>query len=169
MKKKVILSLIIIIPQILALAYYLPRTKYIELVGTEVKRNQSKKNKVVDRRFVMAREIVDGDTVVFRNEDIFWPPYFKFDSGTLSGKVMNWQSDNKERKIKATFYGWRIPIFSMYPNLTSLEQVKNYKQIIPWFNVFAILLLTICNVLIVYYLTKKVSPKIKKVKRNVFN
>ncbi|NUN06291.1 MAG: DUF1523 family protein [Bdellovibrio sp.] len=69
--------------------YYLPKTKDVFVAGTEVKRttsnNRSANKALKDVRHVVDRAVGGGETLVFRNEDIPWPPHFKFNSGDLAG------------------------------------------------------------------------------------
>ncbi len=45
---------------------------------------------------------------------------FKFDSGTVQNDAIKLRG----KKVKIKKYGWRIPVFSMYENLVSIEEVK---------------------------------------------
>ena len=124
MKKFFIYSyLFLILSASLFFYYYLPKTIKVYVVGTEIKReirsSGNEEDLTKDIRYVVARSLEEGETLMFRNEDIPWPPYFKFNSGDLSGKVMNYQKYEEDKLFLATFYGWRIPLISMYPNLTS--------------------------------------------------
>ena len=44
----------------------------------------------------------------------------KFDSGSVQNDAIKLRG----KKVKIKKYGWRIPIFSMYENLVSIEEVK---------------------------------------------
>ena len=147
MAKMIKFSVFLILATIIAasLYYYLPSTVMVQVVGTEVKRVEKKikSKKVSDIRYVIARRISDEKTLVFRNEDMAWPPYFKFDSSDLSGKAIDWSDKNPRPVVLLTYYGWRIPFLSMHPNATSLKQVDpNYRHI-PWLNIIVIGLLVI--------------------------
>lgn len=136
------------------LYYYLPKTNKAYLVGTEIKREtkytKSGERYESDVRFIVARDFFDDTTLMFRNEDIAWPPYFKFDSGDLSGKVMNLKENMPESVVNIEYYGFRIPVLSMYPNAVSITIVsKNYKHT-PWFNIVFLSFL-FCFYLWVYF------------------
>lgn len=44
----------------------------------------------------------------------------KFDSGTVQNEAIKLRG----KKVKIKKYGWRIPMFSMYENLVSIEEEK---------------------------------------------
>ncbi len=143
--------------------YYLPKTIKVYVVGTEIKReirsSGSEDDLVKDMRYVIARSLEDGKTLMFRNEDILWPPYFKFNSGDLAGKVMNYQKFENEKVFLATFYGWRIPILSMYPNLTKLIDVDEEFESIPWLNIIVLSVFYVAVVTIFILLFKSPLKK----------
>ncbi len=111
----------------------------IEDTGTGVETTAT----IRDIRFIDA-VYPDGDNVmVYRNEDTgwFWPPYFKWDSSTLQAEAQNLKSDKLNPQwVAITHYGWRLPIFSIFPNAVSVARVEGPDvTLIPWVN---ILLLT---------------------------
>lgn len=61
--------------------------------------------------------LVLTDETSFENKDAFW--HLKFNSTDLQGKM------KIGHKYTFDYYGWRIPIFSMYPNLVSVKEVMN--------------------------------------------
>jgi len=67
----------------------------------------------VDGRFMIATE-----DRPFVNEDVWYR--FKFDSGTIQNDAIRLKG--KVSRIKK--YGWRMPIFSWYENVVSIEEVK---------------------------------------------
>ena len=90
--------------------------------------------------------------LVYRNEDTgwFWPPYFKWDSATLQAEAANLKSTTAAPQwVSITHYGWRIPLFSAFPNAVNIYPVEGPDvTIIPWVNlillgVFAFLILMI--------------------------
>ena len=132
------------------LNFYLPSKDVVRIVGTDVKRMD-----VVNRDFVKegdgktvgnTRDVrfvnavwEDGAPRVYRNEETDWgfPWYFKFDSGNVQAKAQNLASTQENPKwVVVTHYGWRIQIFSMFPNAVDIEQVDgpDYTPI-PWFNI----------------------------------
>lgn len=116
--------------------YYLPRTEKVNVVGTEVKwTDESKLTAAQDVRYIFTKRYDSHKALVFRNEDMPWPPYFKFDSGDLSGQAVALEKTTPPPVALITYYGWRIPFLSMYPNATHLEVVAADYQHIPWFNI----------------------------------
>ncbi len=92
-----------------------------------------------DIRFIDA-VFPDGKSVmVYRNEDTgwFWPPYFKWDSSTLQAEAQNLKSDKTAPQwVAITHYGWRMPIFSIFPNAVSVTSVTSADvTLIPWVNI----------------------------------
>src|SRR5699024_9254567 len=85
----------------------------------------------------------DGDPRVYRNEDNGW--YFKFDSSNLDTEASNMVSTEAQpRWVAVTHYGWRIPLFSMYPNALSMEQVSGPDAaLFPWLNIIVVVILIV--------------------------
>lgn len=107
----------------------------IEDTGTGVET----KSAIRDIRFIDA-VFPDGQSVmVYRNEDTgwFWPPYFKWDSSTLQAEAQNLKSDKANPQwVVVTHYGWRLPIFSIFPNAVAVKAVAGPDvTIIPWANI----------------------------------
>lgn len=68
----------------------------------------------------------NGKVFVYRNEDtgLIWPPYFKYDSSNLHAEMTNLRSTSADPQwVSITSYGWRIPLFSIYPNAISVRPV----------------------------------------------
>lgn len=80
-----------------------------------------------------------GRPAVYRNEDTgFWPPYFKFDSSNLQAEASNLKTNDTAapRWVAVRYYGWRVPMFSIYPNAVSVYPVAGPDvRLIPWFNI----------------------------------
>jgi len=92
----------------------------------------------------------DGKSVmVYRNEDTgwLWPPYFKWNSSTLQAQATNLRSDRSNPQwVAVTHYGWRVPMFSIFPNAVAVRPVDGPDvTLIPWINI--ILLTTLAFVL----------------------
>lgn len=107
----------------------------IEDTGTGVETTAT----IRDIRFIDA-VYPDGTSVmVYRNEDTgwFWPPYFKWDSSTLQAEAQNLKSDKAAPKwVAVTHYGWRMPIFSIFPNAVKVTPVDGPDvRLIPWVNI----------------------------------
>jgi hypothetical protein len=97
-----------------------------------------------DIRFIDAA-YADGDVMVYRNEDTgwFWPPYFKWDSATLQAEAANLKSTSAAPQwVVITHYGWRIPLFSAFPNAVNIYPVEGPDvTIIPWVNIILLAVL----------------------------
>jgi hypothetical protein len=98
-----------------------------------------------DIRFIEA-VFPDGESVmVYRNEDTgwLWPPYFKWNSSTLQAQATNLQSDRANPQwVAITHYGWRLPIFSIFPNAVSITPVAGPDvRLIPWINIILLTML----------------------------
>ncbi|MEP3888840.1 MAG: DUF1523 family protein [Hellea sp.] len=130
--------------------YYLPQRDIVQVVNTDVKRMDiskgspfwdrpdagTDKQETRDVRFIYT--VNDKDkTRVYRNEDTGWsfPFYLKFDSSDLSAKAQN-LANKDDTWVAVTHYGWRIRLFSIFPNATKVKQVKGPDVfLIPWFNI----------------------------------
>ena len=132
------------------LNYFLPSRDIVKINGTDVKRMDiSKGSPFWDRpdagtnrentrdvRFINA-ERANGKAQVYRNEDTEWsfPFYFKFDSGDLNAQAQSLAKQN-EQWVAVRHYGWRIKLFSIFPNATSIKKVDGPDALlIPWFNI----------------------------------
>ncbi|EPN46922.1 hypothetical protein A244_22326 [Pseudomonas syringae pv. actinidiae ICMP 18807] len=73
--------------------------------------------------------------MVYRNEDTAWsfPWYFKFDSADIQAKAQGYSRDAQQLAL-IRYYGWRITILSMFPNVTEIEAVTSRDQPFPVFN-----------------------------------
>ena len=123
------------------LHYYLPSSRKVNIVATEVKRMDAdgvEGGPTRDVRFIITRDAVTGETLMFRNEDTRWgwPPYFKFNSGDLAGDAANIKENHANAVVLVTYYGWRVQLADMYPNAVSLEIVDPRYTHIPFFNIF---------------------------------
>jgi hypothetical protein len=106
----------------------------IEDTGTGVETTAS----VRDIRYIDAVYPDGSSVMVYRNEDTgwFWPPYFKWDSSTLQAEATNLKSDKiSPQWVAVTHYGWRMPIFSIFPNAVKITPVEGPDvTLIPWLN-----------------------------------
>jgi len=75
--------------------------------------------------------------MVFRNEDTGWgwPPYLKFNSADLTAEAQAFASDQNKPWVLVKYYGWRIKIFSMFPNALNLKEVERDYTHFPLFNI----------------------------------
>jgi len=151
--KRIFAALLILITVAL-IHYYLPQRDIVQIVNTDVKRMDiSKGSPFWDRqdagtdrqttrdvRFIYTVNQNDK-TRVYRNEDTGWsfPFYLKFNSSDLSAKAEN-LAKKEETWVAVTHYGWRIRLFSIFPNATKVKQVKGPDVfLIPWFNIVFLL------------------------------
>lgn len=146
----------------LSLYYVLPRHDVVMITGVEVKRMDAD-------GVVNAENPADGPTrdvyfintehpdtkkvVVYRNEDTAWsfPWYFKFDSADIQAKAQGYSRDANQLAL-IRYYGWRITILSMFPNVTEIQMTTSRDEPFPVFNaiffgVFAVLLLVVIIVI----------------------
>ncbi len=145
------------------LHYNLPRTAVVQITGTDVKRlDRGAAENVASRdvRFISARSS-DGKIWVFRNEDTGWgwPPYFKFDSATLTAEAHNFASEAEKPWVRVRYYGWRVDLFSLFPNAISFKVVNRDYTHIPIFNIIVLLVLAGIAVF-VWRLFARVADKI---------
>mgnify|MGYP003686868861 CR=1 FL=1 len=146
----------------LCLFYYLPSTQDVHLVGTEVKReirDGVEGEQIKDIRYVVARAIPSGKTLMYRNEDMPWPPYFKFDSGDLSGKVMNIKEYNPDTQVLITYYGLRVPFLSLYPNITKIQKNLKKEDHLPIFNWIVLSIFSILYLLGLFLILRKLRAR----------
>ena len=130
----------------LFLHYNLPRTEVVQITGTEVKRiDRQHPEAGVRSRDVRYINVLtrDGKVRVFRNEDTGWgwPPYFKFDSANVTALAQTLTQDPEKPWVRVRYYGWRIVVFSIFPNAISLKVVDRDYTHIPWFNIVFLVLL----------------------------
>lgn len=153
--KRIFLFLLIVAGG-LFLHYHLPQRDIVQIVGTDVKRIDIQKGAFgwgrpdagtnqIDTRDVRFINTVkkNGKPMVYRNEDTDWgwPPYFKFDTGNLTAEAQKISKED-ETWVAMRHYGWRIPLWSIYPNAVSLKRVDGPDtRLIPWFNIVFLSLL----------------------------
>jgi len=175
-------ALVLFIIGAILLNYYLPDRDIVRIVGTEVKRiDVGKGAPFWDRGDIGTNEeatrdvrfingvLENGKTKVYRNEDTGWgfPPYFKFNSSDVTAQAQD-LSQIEGQWVAIRHYGWRIRLFSIFPNATSIKRVSGPDTLlIPWFNiVFIGLLLLIWFILwrkIRAWKAKRIDPTLDKV------
>lgn len=137
------------------LYYSLPQRDIVRIVGTDVKRmdigrtawfwaepdSLSNARTTRDVRFVNAT-FEDGKPYVYRNEDTNWsyPPYLKFDSGSLTAASQALVSTEAAPIwVVVTHYGWRIELLTLFPNIVDIRRASGPdERLIPWFNIIFI-------------------------------
>lgn len=175
-------ALILFIVGAVLLNYYLPDRDVVQIVGTEVKRIDiesgapfwdradigTAEGATRDVRFINART-ESGRARVYRNEDTGWgfPPYFKFDSGDLTADAQGLAKEDGQW-VAVRHYGWRIKMFSIFPNATSIKRISGPDALlIPWFNIVFIGLLLLLWFMIWRTIrrwkAKRIDPTLDKV------
>ena len=143
----------------------------IEDTGTGVETTSTQR----DIRFIEA-VYPDGTTVqVYRNEDTgwVWPPYFKWDSSNLQAEATNLKSDKaRPTWVSVTHYGWRLPIFSIYPNAVAIHQVAGPEvRIIPWVSIVILamlaFLLVMARMMIAQFRERMIDPAVDRVAQSL--
>jgi len=179
-KVKFGIGIVLVILLALFFHYNLPRTAVVQISGTDMKRIDKQKKVVEnqnntgakvtqqtsDVRFInsMSRS---GKTIVFRNEDTGWgwPPYLKFDSADLTAEAQAFAADQAKPWVLVKYYGWRIKVFSVFPNVVNLKVVDRGYSHFPLFNI-VFFILVIAVVLIVRSKIKKLVEKVRDKKRS---
>jgi len=146
--KKIKFAFWVVLAVIIAgfLCYNLPRTDVVQVTGTDTKytgksgsgkistdstgKGGGGKIQIQAVRYIntISRK---GKIRVFRNEDTGWgwPPYLKFNSADVTAQ------NRTETVGPGRYYGWRINMFSMFPNAISLRTVDKAYSHLPLFNI----------------------------------
>ncbi len=129
-------------PCVLFFDYVLPRHDVVRIVNTEVKRVDSAGRSIGDARepgrdvyYIYAEDPETKKPHVYRNEDTGWgfPFYFKFNSADLQAAASSIAAEQGVALV--TKYGWRLTIFSMFPNVVAVRRWDPADAVIPWFNI----------------------------------
>jgi len=135
-------NILIAIPVLILLAalhYALPQVDVVRAVGVEIKRidDSSSESGQVQTRDVyhIQTESLDGDPQVYRNEDNTL--YLKFDSADLQAQIQSLAAD--KGVVALRHYGWRLQVFSMFPNAVKAWPVDEDYRHIPVFNILVLL------------------------------
>ncbi len=179
---KIIKAGLLIILSLFAIAflhYNLPDRDIVRIVGTfEIRDDKpsgtfgagapdagSKKFPNRDVRYISTKR-PNNKPMVYANQDTGWgwPPYFKFDTSNLTAEaqdlILRYEAD-EEIYVAIRHYGWRIEMFSLYPNAVSLKEVDGPNaKLFPLFN---IVLLSILAALILFIWLKLRGWKKKNV------
>ena len=175
-------ALLLFVISAVLLNYYLPDRDIVRVVGTEVKRidvgkgapfwdradTGTNEEPTRDVRFINAVR-KNGKPKVYRNEDTGWsfPPYFKFDSSNVTALAQDLETEEGQW-VAVRHYGWRIELFSIFPNVTSMKRVSGPDVfLIPWFNIVFISLLLILWATLWWKIrawkAKRIDPTLDKV------
>lgn len=137
--------------------YTLPQHDVVRITGTEVARMDAAGDDPAvtttrDVRLIYAK-YADGREMEFRNEDTGWgfPWYFKFNSDSVQNRANDFTStQDNPRWVVIRHYGWRFPMFSMYPNAVSLKAASGPSDDgLPWFNIVFLTMLTLILLVLV--------------------
>ncbi|MGL2848032.1 DUF1523 family protein [Helicobacter pylori] len=128
----------------LLVSYCMPHYSVAVISGVEVKRmnenestpnNKEVKTLARDVYFVQTYDPKDQKSVtVYRNEDtrFGFPFYFKFNSADISALAQSLVN----QQVEVQYYGWRINLFNMFPNVIFLKPLKEgaemSKPIFSW-------------------------------------
>jgi hypothetical protein len=145
----------------------LPQYDVVAITGVEVKR-------VDDDGVINAENPADGPTrdvyfintehpsskavMVYRNEDTGWsfPWYFKFDSADVQAKAQGYSRDAQQLAL-IRYYGWRIQILSVFPNITDIEATNSREEPFPWFNTIFLSVGTLLILFAVFFLRRRLK------------
>lgn len=137
---KATIIVVLLTPPVAFLHYFLPRSAIVEMGQPSVKRMDNDGNLVGqtdnphgatrDVFFVNTYDPSSGSPFVLRNEDTGWgfPWYFRFDSADLNAKA----SKLDKKIVKIRYYGFRIEILSLFPNVLSIEPAEIGDSTFPW-------------------------------------
>jgi hypothetical protein len=132
------IALLVAAGPVALLDYFLPHHALLRVVGAETRRpigNSTSQKATRDTFYISAEDVETKKPRVFRNEDTGWgfPFYFKFNSADLQAVA---ESVAGERGTAIfTYYGWRIQIFSIVPNVTNIKRAAPDEELpYPWFN-----------------------------------
>ncbi|WRG01346.1 DUF1523 family protein [Helicobacter pylori] len=136
----------------LLVSYCMPHYSAAVISGVEVKRmnenentpnNKEVKTLARDVYFVQTYDPKDQKSVtVYRNEDtrFGFPFYFKFNSADISALAQSLVN----QQVEVQYYGWRINLFNMFPNVIFLKPLKENdemsKPVFSWI-LYALLLM----------------------------
>lgn len=124
-----------------ALHYALPQVDVVRAVGVEIKRldtsNSDSGQSSTRDVYQLQMETPDGSPRVYRNEDNM--VYLKFDSANLQTQVQSLAAD--KQLVALRHYGWRLTLFSSFPNATKVWPVEEGYRHIPIFNTVVLLAL----------------------------
>jgi len=148
---KIGIPVLLVILLALFLHKNLIRTEVVQVSGTDVRRTDESisaaksvenKSATSDIRFINTLSS-KGKVMVFRNEDTGWgwPPYFKFNSADLAAEAQAFSNRDPKPWVLVKYYGWRIQMFSMFPNALRLKEVQRDYSHFPLFNIIVISIL----------------------------
>jgi hypothetical protein len=148
MMRKLGVALAVLVTLLFAgtLYYFMPRATKVSITKTETKIRDQKDPATGETRsrdvgLVYAVELKTGEALAFRNEDNGW--YFKFDSEDVAAQASKFATLDTDKTVLLRYYGLRIPILDMFPNVLSLKQVDSDHVYVPWVNMVILIVLLI--------------------------
>ena len=133
-----VIALLVAAGPVAFLVYFLPHHDVLSIVGSETRRpvGSGKSDKTThDVFYIYAEDLETKQPRVFRNEDtrLGFPWYFKYNSAELQALAQSIAGERGTALL--TYYGWRIKILSIIPNVTNIKRAApNEEPPIPWFN-----------------------------------
>ena len=126
--------------------YFMPRATKVTITRTESKvRDQTDRatgeNRPRDMGLVYTIEVDGGQARAFRNEDNGW--YFKFDSEDIAAEASKFALMGQEQQVLLKYYGVRIPILDLFPNVISLKAVDPDYVYVPWVNMIILVVMLV--------------------------
>lgn len=122
-----------------ALHYMLPQVDVVRAVGVEIKRIDVAQDASGQQRtsdvYFLQMEAPDGQPRVYRNEDNLL--YGKFDAANLQAQIQSLAAD--KQTVALRHYGWRLTLFSSFPNAVKAWPVEEGYRHIPVFNTLVLL------------------------------
>lgn len=143
----IILGLLAAAAVAVALVVYLPSTMKVRVLGSEIKRLEltpavgNRPATFEDVSYIQTEDAETGEVRVFRNVDA--PLFGKFDVAEVSAQVTQIVTENPNATVLVSYYGVRIKMFGVYPNLVRLEEVAPDYRHVPVFNIVLLSLLFI--------------------------
>lgn len=142
------IGLIVLVPLlliiVLAFHWVLPHHAVVHITGVEVKRADH--NGIITARnpadgptrdiyFIDAETPEGHEPRVYRNDDtrFGFPWYFKFDAADQQARAQSLARDGQQLAL-ITYYGWRLQLFSSFPNILSIRPTDSPEPPFPWFN-----------------------------------
>ncbi|MGE1154087.1 DUF1523 family protein [Pseudomonas kitaguniensis] len=169
--KSVILGAVLLVVSAgaLGLFYILPQHEVVLITGGEVKRvdhdgvinaENPADGPTRDVYFINTEHPDSKEVMVYRNEDTGWsfPWYFKFDSADIQAKAQGY-SRNAEQLALVRYYGWRIKILSVFPNITDIEATNSREEPFPWFNTLFLGVIALVVIVAVVFIKRRLKRR----------
>ena len=156
---KINIPAILILIVATGLHYALPQVDVVRIVGTDVRRVDTDTTGATRDVYFIQTQTLDGAPRVYRNEDNWF--YFKFDTADLQTKVKSLAE--KKAVVAVRHYGWRLQMFSTFPNAVGVKEVDKDYVHWPIFNTIVIVLL----VTIVLFVRRWVLRLVERIRRRM--